>query len=82
MAVDVRRFDAAPSGYPFMSFSFWILPCSFSSLVKCIKFQQGEPRSKQLLFSVEKLSLSDAVPVASYEIERYCLRDGLDNQFQ
>jgi hypothetical protein len=24
MAVDVR-FDAVPSGYPFMSFSFWIL---------------------------------------------------------
>lgn len=33
MVVDVR-FDAVPSGYPFMSFSFWSLPRSVFSFVQ------------------------------------------------
>jgi hypothetical protein len=30
----------------------------------------------------QKISLNDDMPVASYEIERYCLHDSLGNQFR
>jgi hypothetical protein len=48
MAVDVR-FDAVRSGYPFMSFSFSILPCSFCSFVQILNSSSKKSKLKQII---------------------------------